>query len=415
MDEMIRNLIEERARTWEQAKALLSRQDVEGRGLNAEENEQFERMTQAISELDARIDELHTLNVANKKIDAQRAEYESIVRPEIRVSQEQSQDREIRELIEGKRRYVELDMRGLGVQPATMEGKWQTRDLLKVTDGQGGYTVPTGFVRSLYEHLVENSAIRQTNVRVVSTASGENLQFPKVATLGTAAIVGEGSAIGETTQSFGQVTLGAWKYSALTQVSSELMQDTGVNLLDFLARDLGRALGNASGAHFITGDGSNKPYGVVNATVAQVGTAVQGTDTAIQADNLVDLFYAVQAGYANRGYWLMRRATEGQIRKLKGSDNNYLWQPGLQAGSPNLLLGRPIVNDPNVAARASAAASVIFGDFSGYVIRDVGSIRLERSDDYAFNADLATWRAILRTDGDLVDTTGAIKVMDTDG
>jgi HK97 family phage major capsid protein len=78
------------------------------------------------------------------------------------------------------------------------------------------------------------------------------------------------------------------------------------------------------------------------------------------------------------------------------------------------LLGRPIVTDPTVAAVGSANMSVIFGDFSAYVIRDVAGVRIERSDDFAFSSDVVSSRAILRTDGDLLDTTGAIKGLDTD-
>jgi HK97 family phage major capsid protein len=167
------------------------------------------------------------------------------------------------------------------------------------------------------------------------------------------------------------------------------------------------------GAHFITGSGTNQPNGVVTAIKANSGTAVQGT-AGLTSDNLIDLQYAVIESYANNGYWMMRRATEGKVRKIQDSDGQYLWQPSLQVGSPNLLLGRPIVTDPTVAAVGSANMSVIFGDFSAYVIRDVSGVRIERSDDFAFSSDVVSWRAILRTDGDLLDTTGAIKGLDTD-
>lgn len=413
MDDMIRQLIEKRAKTWHEAKALLDRETEEQRTLTAEENEQYERMTAEIREFDERIDELHALNVANKKSDEYRAQYESIVAPDHRQEVESTEERQLADFIEGKRSFVELSFRGVGVNPADVGSKWEMRDLLKVTASAGGNTVPTSFVRNLYEHMVETSAIRQTNVRVVTTASGENLEYPKTASHGTAAIVGEGSGLAENDPTFGKVTLGAWKYGQLLQHSSELVQDTGVDLLGYLARDFGRALGQASGAHFVTGSGTNQPLGVITATAAQVGTAVSGTAATIEADDLISLQYAVIEPYASNGYWFMKRSTEGAIRKLKGSDNNYLWQPGLQAGSPNLLLGRPIVTDPNVAAVGSANLSVAFGDFSAYVIRDVASIRIERSDDYAFNADMVTWRAILRTDGDLIDGTGAIKVLTT--
>jgi HK97 family phage major capsid protein len=86
-----------------------------------------------------------------------------------------------------------------------------------------------------------------------------------------------------------------------------------------------------------------------------------------------------------------------------------VWQPGLTAGVPDTILGKPLYTDPNMPAVGAAAKSVLFGDFSTYFVRQVEAIRFERSDDYAFNTDLITYRAILRGDGDQVDTTGAIK------
>lgn len=414
MDEMIRKLIERRAKDWEQAKALLDERSTDGAFDKAEDAEQYERLNADIREMDKRIDDLVALDKANKKSDAYREEYESVVRPEVRQAKENSEEQALRELIEGKRSFVDLDFRGVTVNPSDYNKPWEMRDLTVGTTTAGGHTVPTSFVRSLYEHMVETSAIRQTNVTVFTTAGGENLEVPKTTSHGTAAIVGEGTGLAEADPAFGQVTLGSWKYGQLLQVSNELLQDTGVNILDYLARDMGRALGEASGSDFIVGTGTNQPNGLFTATLAQVGTTVQGTDTVIEADNVISLFYSVIEPYARNGYWLFERATEGAIRKLKDGNNQYLWQPGLQAGSPNLLLGRPIVSETHVASIGSANASVGFGDVSAYAIRDAGSIRIERSDDYAFNTDLVTWRAILRTDGDLIDGTGAFKVMDTD-
>jgi HK97 family phage major capsid protein len=409
-------LIEERARTWEQAKALLDRETEEKRTLTAEESEQWQRMTAAIGDLDSRIDELVSLDTANRKADDQRAQYEKYVRPEVRAAQESAQRKELAALFAGDIDHIDIDFAKVQNRVSDKNGMWEVRDLgegdLAVPAG-GGATVGTSFVASLYEHMVENAAIRQTNVRVITTAKGDNLTLPRTNSYGTAAIVGEGTALAEVDATFAQLVLGAWKYGQLIDVSNELLQDSGVDLEGFLARDLGRALGNASGAHFITGDGSNKPRGVVTAIKAVSGTAVQGT-AGLTAGNLISLQYAVIEAYARNGFWMMRRATEGGIRGLKATDGNFLWQPGLQAGAPNLLLGRPIVSDPNMAAVGSAAMSVIFGDFGGYVIRDVAGVRIERSTDFRFSTDQTTFRGILRTDGDLLDNAGAIKGLDSD-
>jgi HK97 family phage major capsid protein len=133
---------------------------------------------------------------------------------------------------------------------------------------------------------------------------------------------------------------------------------------------------------------------------------------AFTADNLIDLYYSVIAPYRNSTScgWLMRDATLGSARKLKDSQGQYLWQPSIQVGAPDMLLGKPVHTDPNVAAIALNAKSVAFGDISQYFVRMAGGVRFERSDDYAFNSDLVTFRAIIRADGLLVDQTGAVKL-----
>ena len=149
---------------------------------------------------------------------------------------------------------------------------------------------------------------------------------------------------------------------------------------------------------------------VTSATSGKTGAgAVAGAFT---ADDLIDLYYSVIAPYRNSTScaWLMRDATMGAVRKLKDSQGQYLWQPSIQVGVPDTLLGKPVHTDPNVAAVGTGAKSVVFGDFSQYAVRMAGGVRFERSDSFAFNTDLVTYRAIIRADGVTLDQTGAIKV-----
>src|SRR5690606_29818910 len=128
-------------------------------------------------------------------------------------------------------------------------------------------------------------------------------------------------------------TLSAYKYPKLVQVSTEILQDTGIDLLGYLARSFGRALGNGSGRDLVVGTGADQPHGVITGGSAMVtgGTGVSGVPT---ADELIRLFYAVKEPYAVNGEWLVRRATVGSIRRLKDSDGQYLWQPSLIVGEP---------------------------------------------------------------------------------
>jgi HK97 family phage major capsid protein len=206
------------------------------------------------------------------------------------------------------------------------------------------------------------------------------------------------------------VPLDAYKYAMTVQVSTELVTDTSVDLLGYLAMQSGRAVGNAFGTHAITGTGSSQPNGL--ATAATLGvTGGAGVAGAFTFDNLIDLFFSVIAPYRNSPScaWLMRDAALATARKLKDTNGSYLWTPAATVGAPDTILSKPVYTDPNVAAVALSARSVLFGDISQYFVRMVNGIRFERSDDFAFQNDLVTFRCILRADGDLVDTTGAVK------
>ena len=292
----------------------------------------------------------------------------------------------------------------------------ETHDLTKGTATDGAELVPVGFVRTLFQHLIEFASVRQTNAQLFRTTSGENMLVPKTAGYGSAALVAEGGPIPEDDPQFGQVTVGAYKYGQLIQISRELIEDSAVDILGFLGRAAGIAIGVANGAHLVTGTGSAQPQGIANAPTAGV-TGAAGTATSITATHLVQLYHSLISGYRRNGFWIMNDATAAAVRLLRDDSGGagtgqFLWQPGLQAGDPDRLLGRPVLTDPNMAVMAANAYSVAFGDFSLYfAIRDVDGVRFERSDDYAFANDLVTFRALFRTDSrQLVNgASGAVK------
>lgn len=391
--DILNSLLAQRANVWEQAKAHLDTVEAEGREFTGEADETWARFNTDLDALDKRIGEVKDLIDREKVADEARSLGDDLARRGAPADDavETDVDR-LRKLVNGEVRAIDF--------------RAESRDLSKLSAGAGANVVPTSFHSMLQEHMIDSSAIRQTNVTVLTTESGENLQVPKTAGYSTASLIAEAGSITESDPSFGQVTLGAFKYAILVQVSSELLTDEGVDVADFLARQGGRALGNGSGAHFVSGDGSSKPLGVVPAST--LGKTAAGA-AAITTDELIDLFYSVIHGYRQNGTWMMADATVALVRKLKDSTNQYLWSPGLISGEVDTLLGRPVVVDVNMPAATTGLKSVVFGDFSAYYIRDVNGVRVERSDDFAFQNDLATFRFILRTDGDLIDTTGAVK------
>lgn len=398
MSSFIKALQERRANVWEQAKELLDTAEKEKRDLTAEEEAKYQAFNADLDKMDQRAKDL--VEAEQRTKDAEAAFAGLLAKPQ---EQERKSDKDS-EL----RRWARGEMRGIDI--AKPDGV-AFRDLVKGTATAGGNTVPTTFYGQLMAHLIEVSGIMMAGPTVLNTASGESIEIPVTTAHSSAALTAEAAPISESDPAFAKRTLGAYKYGVLLQASSELLSDTGVDLEGYLAMQAGRALGNAFGVHAITGDGSSKPTGVITSASTGVtgGTAVVGAFT---ADNLIDLYYSVIAPYRNSTScgWLMRDATLGAARKLKDGQGQYLWQPSIQVGAPDTLLGKPVHTDPNVAAPALSAKSVAFGDFAQYFVRLAGGVRFERSDDYAFNSDLVTFRAIIRADGLLIDQTGAVKV-----
>jgi HK97 family phage major capsid protein len=239
---------------------------------------------------------------------------------------------------------------------------------------------------------------------ILNTAGGENLQIPSIGTYSSGTIAGEGTAIGESDPVFNSfVTLGAFKYSFITQVSRELIEDSGVDILGFLASQVGQSLGYSVNTALTTGTGTVEPNGLVT----RAGSALVGTSLNPTADNLIDLVYSVDSSgrrLAGTGFQ-MNGTSIGAVRKLKDTAGQYLFQPSLSAEARDLLLGYPIYENPAMATAASAVKPVIFGNLPSYFVRQVGGIKLDRSDDFAFNTDLVTFRATFRVDGNLIQTS----------
>ena len=389
MSKIVDGLFEERAKLWESMKELNDREIAEERSLDASEKEQWDKMNDRMSEIDARVQELASVEEAYKKSEEARAIFEAnatspVIEKEVEVETDASV---LRKMATGEVR----------------SHNFEKRDLTK--SGDAGL-VPQGFYDQIIAKLDENAVVRQF-ATVVNTASGEDIKFPQITALSSASLVAEGGAIGESDPTSASVTLGAFKYAYLVQVSSELLADEGVDIEGFLANDIGRALGNGAGTDFAVGNGSSKPNGVINASSTGVTCA---SATVITSDEIIDLYHSVTAPYRRNGAWLMKDSTLKEVRQLKDSNNQYLWQPSLQQGNPDILLGSPVATDPNIDAIATAKKVMAFGDMSKYYIREVNGFQVDRSVDFAFANDLVTFRFIYRADGDLLDTN-AVKIM----
>jgi HK97 family phage major capsid protein len=313
---------------------------------------------------------------------------------------------EIRAFLRGETKAVELAHNTEGLGPLNY------RTLLSNT-GTPTAIVPTDFYDRLIAHLIEVSGIMQAGPTVLNTEGGETLQIPKTTGHSTAALTAQSGTLPTSDPAFALSTLTSFKYGIMLQLGRELIDDSGVDLIGYLAMQAGRAVGNAFGTDLVNGNGSSKPAGLIFATSASPGVtgATTGLAGAPTYANLVDLEYSVIAPYrqSRSCYWMAADKTIGGFRKIVDGNQRPIWEPSAVLGSPDLLLGKPIVADPFIPASTTGAFSVAFGDFSQFFVRLVGGVRFERSDDFAFGTDLVTFRCLLRGDGALVDTN-AVKL-----
>jgi HK97 family phage major capsid protein len=390
MSDYVKNLADERAKAWEQAKAVLDVAAAENRDLTAEEAQTFDRINSELDAKDARIKGILDAEQRARDIEESRnrAGVAANLGGEVKADVD-ADDATVRRLLNGEIRTARFEKRAITKSSATM--------------------VPSSVYDRIVEHLVQANIVRNY-ATVLTTNSGDSLAIPKSTAFSTASIVGEGSQASASDPTLATTTLGAYKYVVLVQMSNELAQDATVDVAGFLARQAGIAIGVATRGHMTTGDGSSKPYGIVTRATTGVtgGTGVTGAFT---ADNLIDLNYSVSSTYkAQPGVaWMMNSTAMSAARKLKDTTNQYLFAPGLN-GVADTLLGFPVHINDSMASPALSAKSVLFGHLPSYFIREVNGIEVAVSDDFAFDYSVRTFRVTLRTDGDLVDTTGAVKV-----
>jgi HK97 family phage major capsid protein len=183
----------------------------------------------------------------------------------------------------------------------------------------------------------------------------------------------------------------AMELYAMPAATSTLLEDSAVNIDEWLAAEVEQAFAVQEGQAFVTGDGSNKPKGflayetIANASWewGKLGHVLTGVDgefpAADPSDVLVDLIYALKAGYRQNGSFVMNRKTQAAVRKFKDEGGNYLWQPPAQAGGRASLMTFPVVEAEDMPDIDDDSLSVAFGDFGrGYLVVDRAGVRVLR-------------------------------------
>lgn len=389
--------LEKRARAWEQRKAVMDdptltdadrRSRVEAIDAEMAALEQEARSHIQLAEREAEARELNER--AARLTGGTRSG-----RPEVR-----DEAAELRALARGQVSEVEFDLRT--AQSGVPEN--------------AGNTKATTFVAQVIQAMRERSAFFGL-ARVVTTSGGETMEWPvkngidpatpPVSNVGR---VAENTTYPKGDQSWSMVNIGAYKYGVIVEATEEIATDSALPILSIVATDAGEAVADYVLTDLLVGDGTNKPWGWITRATGGVNAADLSF---ITFDNMMDLQYSLTAPYRRNGIYLVSDLAVATLRKLKDNEGRYLWAPAVTAGEQDTILGKPVLTDPNVPTAGAGSKVALFGDPSRYLIRQVRSMRVVRSDEYGYDRDVIAFKVTWRGSGDLFDLN-SVKALTVD-
>jgi HK97 family phage major capsid protein len=276
------------------------------------------------------------------------------------------------------------------------------------TTGAAKETIPAGFMAELERKTLAYGSVRSV-CRVINTATGNSMPWPVVDdTSNVAVILSEATTIGTSVDpTFSAITFVAYKLSSKPVfASNEILQDSAFNLGSVLADLIGERFGRGENVYFTTGTGT------ILGVVGEAGTGVtSAVATVITADEIIGLVHSLDPSYRalpSAGF-MMHDTALLYVRKLKDASGQYLWQPGMQAGVPDRLLGFPVAINQQMEPLVSnlpvtAKEHILFGAFEKYVIRDAGGVRMYHLTERYRDVDQDCFIAFKRVDGRALNT-----------
>lgn len=390
----IQELREKRAKVWEQAKVFLDDHRQENGLIKTEDNAAYEKMEDEVVSLGKEIERLERQEMMDRELSA------AISKPLASRPERMTEEKTGRASDSYRTAFWGAMRNKLNpsVQNALQIGM----------DSEGGFLVPDEYENQLIQALQEANILRNL-CSVINTSHGDR-KIPVVASHGSAAWMDEEGAFNESDEAFTQVTLSAYKLGTMLKVSDELLNDSYFNLESYIAAEFARRIGAAEEEVFLTGNGSSKPTGLLHTTGGASLGVTAASATAIIIDEVLDLYHSLKSSYRKNATFLVNDATIKAIRKLKDGQGQYLWQPSVQAGTPDTILNRPVITSQFMPVAAAGEKTILFGDFKYYWIADrQGRIFKRLNELYAANGQVG-FLASQRLDAKLI-LPEAIKVL----
>lgn len=348
MSEEVKAAVEELGRTWKAFREENDKLLAEGKQTQKEWSEKLQRLNDRLDELDTKLNR----------------------RPAAPANAEQEQSEQKRARKEAFLSFLRYGLEGLPEQQKALLVKDAVPGERKALSSAQGveFLASPEITNEIIKGVVEFSPIR--SIARVRTTSAKSVKIRKRTGTFAAAWTGKLAARAETTGlKYGLEEAPTHELYALVDVPFEDLEDSDFNLEAELQTEAAEQFGVAEGKAAITGDGAGELEGVL--TNAAIAYTPSGSSSAITADGMIDLYFAVKDSYARNGTWVIKRGTLGTIRKLKDSNGQYLWSPGLAGAVPSTILDRPYVESVDMPDVAANAFPVVFGDWRrGYLLID---------------------------------------------
>lgn len=356
------------------------------------------------------------LTKVNNAIDEQKSKLEQI---EVALSRPETEVKGFKFAnngeLEYKKAFDNYIRRGVDSDVARLESK-SVLSTSTSGDSYGGF-LATPNMQRIIAGEVQNSCIMRKicSVQEISTSSLDVIDDDSFATSWN-------SETGTVSDSNASVltkrTIATHDLIAQPRVTQKLIDDSSINMEEWLAHRLAQEFALAEENAFINGagDASNQPRGILNYSAGTTSTTIEriasadAVDGKFDEDDLLNLYYALNEKYVNRASFLMSRSAVQSVRKLKdATSGNYLWQPALLSGSEDMLLGCPVYQSSYMPAVGDNSLSIILGDFSQYQIVDRTGVRILR-DPYT-SKPYVRFYTTKRVGGDVIRTE-AFKVLE---
>lgn len=278
----------------------------------------------------------------------------------------------------------------------TMHTGMPQNTLKEGSDGSGGYLVPDTFDEKLTEQLAQENVLRKIS-QVFKTT--HRLHIPVAEDMDCADWVPEGTPIPFLDAEMGEIIIDAHKLATSIKVSDELLEDSGIDLEEYIQKIFAERIGKKEEEGFLKGTGGGMPVGLIYQT--PVGVVSEETGI-ISIDDMIDLMYSLEEAYRKNAVWLVSNDAYLKLRKITSHNGIPLWHNQLEKEAPETLLGYPVLVSNYLDSVVPGSRPVLFGDFSYYWIGERGKRVIKRLVECYANQGQVAFITSERVDAKLV-------------